>query len=96
MKTRRHSPNLIQMLLLIGIAAGLTNVLGRMVKDDRQGWALVAVISILLMGGVAVVYWSEAQGNPAFATLNIDTAPNALQAGGNMEVPTSRPSRSDQ
>jgi potassium-transporting ATPase potassium-binding subunit len=77
--------NLIQMLLLIGIAAGLTNVLGRMVKDERQGWALFAVMSILLIGGVVVVYWSEAQGNPAFASLNIDTAPNALQAGGNME-----------
>jgi potassium-transporting ATPase potassium-binding subunit len=77
--------NLIQMLLLIGIAAGLTNVLGRMVKDERQGWALFAVMSILLIGGVVVVYWSEAQGNPAFAALNIDTAPNALQPGGNME-----------
>ena len=77
--------NLIQMLLLIGIAAGLTNVLGRMVKDERQGWAIFAVMSLLLIGGVAVVYWSEAQGNPAFAALNIDTVSNALQAGGNME-----------
>jgi potassium-transporting ATPase potassium-binding subunit len=77
--------NLIQMLLLIGIAAGLTNVLGRMVKDERQGWAIFAAMSILLIGGVAVVYWSEAQGNPAFAALNLDTTQNALQAGGNME-----------
>jgi potassium-transporting ATPase potassium-binding subunit len=77
--------NLIQMLLLIGIAAGLTNVLGRMVKDARQGWAIFAAMSILLIGGVAVVYWSEAQGNPAFAALNLDTTQNALQAGGNME-----------
>jgi K+-transporting ATPase ATPase A chain len=77
--------NLIQMLLLIGIAAGLTNVLGRMVKDERQGWALFAVMSILLIGGIVVVYWSEAQGNPAFAALNVDTVPNSLQAGGNME-----------
>jgi potassium-transporting ATPase potassium-binding subunit len=77
--------NLIQMLLLIGIAAGLTNVLGRMVKDARQGWAIFAAMSILLIGGVAAVYWSEAQGNPAFAALNLDTTQNALQAGGNME-----------
>jgi len=34
------------MLLLIGITAGLTNVLGRMVKDERQDWALFAVMSI--------------------------------------------------
>src|SRR6201982_2339676 len=42
--------NLIQMLLLIGIAAGLTNVLGRMVNDERQGWAIFAVMGILQIG----------------------------------------------
>ena len=47
--------NLAQMLLLIGIAAGLTNVLGWMVKDERQGWALFAVMSILLFIGVVTV-----------------------------------------
>src|SRR5262249_49582338 len=41
--------NLVEMLLLIGIAAGLTNVLGRMVNDERQGWALFAVMSALLL-----------------------------------------------
>ena len=77
--------NLAQMLLLIEIAAGLTNVLGRMVKDERQGWALFAVMSILLFIGVVTVYWSEAQGNPAFAAFSVDSAPSELQAGGNME-----------
>jgi potassium-transporting ATPase potassium-binding subunit len=77
--------NLIQMLLLIGIAAGLTNVLGRMVKDERQGWALFAVMSVLLLIGITTVYWSESHGNPAFAALNIDSNPSQLQAGGNME-----------
>jgi potassium-transporting ATPase potassium-binding subunit len=47
------------MLLLIGIAAGLTNVLGRMANDERQGWALFAVMSVLLFIGVVTVYWSE-------------------------------------
>jgi potassium-transporting ATPase potassium-binding subunit len=77
--------NLVQMLLLIGIAAGLTNVLGRMVKDERQGWALFAVMSILLLIGVVTVYWSESHGNPAFTAFNVDSTPSALQAGGNME-----------
>jgi K+-transporting ATPase ATPase A chain len=77
--------NLAQMLLLIGIAAGLTNVLGRMASDERQGWALFAVMSILLFIGVVTVYWSEAQGNPAFAAFSVDPAPSELQAGGNME-----------
>ena len=77
--------NLIQMLLLIAIAGALTNVLGRMVKDERQGWAIFAAMGILLSVGVAIVYWSEAQGNPAFAAFSVDAAPSALQAGGNME-----------
>src|SRR5271169_3173618 len=77
--------NLVQMLLLIGIAAGLTNVLGRMVNDQRQGWAIFAVMSILLFIGVITVYWSESQGNPAFAAFNVDSTPGAFQAGGNME-----------
>jgi K+-transporting ATPase ATPase A chain len=77
--------NLVQMLLLIGIAAGLTNVLGRMVQDERQGWAIFAVMGILLFIGVMTVYWSESHGNPAFAAFNVDSTPGALQAGGNME-----------
>jgi K+-transporting ATPase ATPase A chain len=76
--------NLVQMLLLIGIAAALTNVLGRMVKDERQGWALFAVMGILLLVGVTTTYWSEAHGNPV-AAFNVDSTPSALQAGGNME-----------
>src|SRR6516162_9596899 len=77
--------NLAQMLLLIGIAAGLTNVLGRMANDERQGWALFAVMGILLFIGVTTVYWAESHGNPAFTAFNVDSAPSALQAGGNME-----------
>jgi K+-transporting ATPase ATPase A chain len=73
------------MLLLIGIAAALTNVLGRMVNDERHGWAIFAVMGILLFIGVTIVYWSESHGNPAFAAFNDDSAPSALQAGGNME-----------
>jgi K+-transporting ATPase ATPase A chain len=77
--------NLAQMLLLIGIAAGLTNVLGRMANDERQGWALFAVMGILLFIGVVTVYWSESHGNPAFAAFYVDPGPSELQAGGNME-----------
>jgi K+-transporting ATPase ATPase A chain len=77
--------NLVQMLLLIRIAAALTNVLGRMVQDERQGWAIFAAMGILLFIGVTTVYWSESHGNPSFAVLNVDAAPSALQAGGNME-----------
>ena len=77
--------NFIQMVLIFSIGAGLTNVLGRMVKDERQGWAIFAAMGVLFLMGVATVYWAEAPGNPAFAALNVDQAPSALQAGGNME-----------
>jgi K+-transporting ATPase ATPase A chain len=68
------------MLLLIGVAAGLTNVLGRMAGDQRQGCAIFAVMAVLLVMGIVTVF-----ANPAFAPYPIDSAPGALQAGGNIE-----------
>jgi len=77
--------NLIELLAIFSIGAALTNVLGRMVRDERQGWALFAAMGLLFLAGVATAYWSESHGNPAVAALNVETAPGALQAGGNME-----------
>ncbi len=77
--------NFIQLLLIFSIGAGLTNVLGRMVKDERQGWAIFAAMGVLFLVGVTTAYWSEGAGNPALAAFNVDSAPSALQAGGNME-----------
>ena len=71
--------NLIEMVLIFGVSAGLTYTFGLMVKDSRQGWALFAVMAVLFFMGVAVAYWSEAAGNPAFAKMGIDAS------GGNME-----------
>jgi K+-transporting ATPase ATPase A chain len=77
--------NLVQLLSIFSIGAALTNVLGRMVHDERQGWAIFAAMGILFLAGVTTAYWSESHGNPAVAALNVDSAPGALQAGGNME-----------
>jgi potassium-transporting ATPase potassium-binding subunit len=77
--------NLVQLLSIFAIGAALTNVLGRMVHDERQGWAIFAAMGLLFLGGVTIAYWSESHGNPAIATFNVDAAPNELQAGGNME-----------
>src|ERR1700722_11176018 len=77
--------DLIQVLLIFCIGASLTNVFGRMVGSQRQGWAIFAVMGILWFAGVTTAYWAEAPGNPAFAALQVDQAPGALQAGGNME-----------
>ena len=71
--------NLVQMLLIFSLGAGLTNVFGRMVGNQRQGWAIFAVMFALFLAGAAVSYWAEASANPAFATLNLDLAT------GNME-----------
>jgi potassium-transporting ATPase potassium-binding subunit len=77
--------NLIQMLLIFSIGAGLTNVFGRMVGSQRQGWAVFAIMGVLFLVGVVTCYSAESAGNPAFAAFHVDQAPNALQAGGNME-----------
>ena len=77
--------NFVQIVLIFSIGAALTNMFGRMVGDQRQGWAVFAVMGILFLGGVVVAYWAEAAGNPAFAPLGIDSVASALQAGGNME-----------
>jgi K+-transporting ATPase ATPase A chain len=77
--------NLVQLITIFSIGAGLTNVLGRMVRDERQGWAVFAAMGFLFLAGVTTAYWAESHGNPAFAQFNVDTAPGVMQAGGNME-----------
>ena len=77
--------NYLQIILIFALGASLTNVFGRMVGNQRQGWAIFAVMFVLFLGGVATAYWAEAAGNPAFAALHVDQTASALQAGGNME-----------
>jgi len=77
--------DLIQMVLIFSLGAALTNVFGRMVGNERQGWAIFAVMAVLFLAGTAVVYQAEAAGNPAFAPFHLDQTASALQAGGNME-----------
>ena len=77
--------NLIEMVAIFAIGVGLTNVFGRMVGNERQGWAILAAMALLFLVGVATAYWAESAGNPQIAALGVDTTPSALQAGGNME-----------
>ncbi len=69
--------NMIQMVAIFAIGASLTNVFGRMVGNERQGWAIFTAMGILFVAGVAICYWAEAAGNPLIHALGID--------GGNME-----------
>ena len=77
--------NLVQIILIFSLGAALTNMFGRMVGDQRQGWAIFAAMGLLFLAGVAVAYPAESQANPAFAALRIDQSVGPLQAGGNME-----------
>ena len=69
--------NLIEMVSIFAIGAALTNVFGRMVGDERQGWAILAAMAVIFVAGVAVAYAAEAAGTPALTALGLD--------GGNME-----------
>jgi K+-transporting ATPase ATPase A chain len=69
--------NFVQMLSIFVLGAALTNVFGRMVGNQRQGWAILAVMGVLFIAGVAVTYWAEAGGTTALSSLGL--------TGGNME-----------
>jgi K+-transporting ATPase ATPase A chain len=69
--------NLIELLLIFSLGAGLTYMYGKMVKDTRQGWAIFATMAILFFVGFTVAYWAESAGNPIVHHMGV--------AGGNME-----------
>jgi K+-transporting ATPase ATPase A chain len=77
--------NFLEMLAIFTIGASLTHTFGRMVKDQRQGWAIFAAMMTLCVLGVAVIYWNEARGNPVLHRFGVDMAAGPAQAGGNME-----------
>ncbi len=68
--------NLIQMLAIFTIPAGLTYMFGKMVGDTRQGWALFSAMSVLFLAGVMVLYSAEAAGNPILTRLGLASSGN--------------------
>jgi K+-transporting ATPase ATPase A chain len=69
--------NFVQMVSIFLLGAALTNVFGRMVGNQRQGWAILAAMGVLFIAGVAVCYWAEAHGTATLNALGL--------TGGNME-----------
>ena len=69
--------NLVQMLSIFAIGAGMTWCFGKAVGNTRQGWAILCAMMILFLAGLSVTYWQEAAGNPMLHQLGV--------AGGNME-----------
>jgi K+-transporting ATPase ATPase A chain len=74
-----------EMFLIFLLGVALTYTFGRMVDDQRQGWALFAAMAVLFMVGVTIVYASEATANQAFSPLGVDQRAGPQQAGANME-----------
>jgi potassium-transporting ATPase potassium-binding subunit len=77
--------NLLEMIAIFAIGAGLTHTFGHMAGDRRQGWALFGAMAILFLIGAASAIWSEQRGNPLFAAMGINQRASAAQSGGNME-----------
>jgi K+-transporting ATPase ATPase A chain len=77
--------NLFEVLSILLIPAALCYTFGRMVGDTRQGWALLAAMTIVLVAFLALCYGQEQGGNPAFDRMGVDQRASAQQTGGNME-----------
>lgn len=69
--------NLVQMLSIFVLGAGLTLTFGKALGNLRQGWTILAAMLGLFLLGVTITYWAEAAGNPIHQVLGV--------AGGNME-----------
>ena len=77
--------NLLQILSMLAIPAGLTFTFGRMAGNMKQGIVLFAAMAILFAGGLAVMYGFERAGNPNLAKAGADQVASATQPGGNTE-----------
>ena len=77
--------NLLQMLAIFLIPAGLCLAFGEMVGDKRQGWTLLITMTVIFTAAVVAIMLAEQAGNPKIAALGVDQIGSALQSGGNME-----------
>lgn len=77
--------NFIEMLSILIIPAALCYTFGKMVNDTRQGWAILAAMTLIFVVLTGVAVWAEQNGNPAFTEIGIDQTASDQQPGGNME-----------
>jgi K+-transporting ATPase ATPase A chain len=77
--------NFWSMVTIFLIPSALTYLLGRMVRNQRHGWALWSAMFVLFLAGVTTAYWAEARGNPIHAARGVDVVASAGNPGGNME-----------
>jgi len=77
--------NFVEVLAILVISAALCYSFGVMVGDTRQGWSLLAAMTIISVALLGVVLWAEQTGNPLVAAMGVDIKASNLQPGGNME-----------
>ncbi len=75
----------LEMLAILVIPAALCYTFGKMIGDTRQGWAILAAMTIIFIMALSLTTWSEQRGNPSLAALNVDQTASTIQPGGNME-----------
>lgn len=77
--------NFLEMLSILLIPVALCYTFGKMTGDTRQGWALLATMTLIFVVLLVVAVWSEQHGNPAFPPMGIDQTQTNINPGGNME-----------
>jgi K+-transporting ATPase ATPase A chain len=77
--------NFLETLAILLISAALCYTFGKAVGDTRQGWAVLAAMTVIFVGAAIAAMSFEQQGNPLLAKLGADQTVSALQSGGNME-----------
>jgi potassium-transporting ATPase potassium-binding subunit len=77
--------NFLELLAILMIPAALCYTFGKMVGDTRQGWAILAAMTIIFVVLLGVVVWAEQTGNPTIAALGVDIKQSNINPGGNME-----------
>ncbi|MFN0195380.1 MAG: potassium-transporting ATPase subunit KdpA [Planctomycetaceae bacterium] len=77
--------NFLQLLAILLIPAALCYTFGEMVNDRRQGWVVLAAMTVVFVAMLGLCVVSEQQGNPAFSHLDVDQTAGEFHSGGNME-----------
>ncbi len=75
----------LELIAILILAGALCYTFGRMVGDTRQGWAVLAAMTLVLVGCLACAQWAEQAGNARLRALGVDDSASAAQPGGNME-----------
>jgi K+-transporting ATPase ATPase A chain len=77
--------NFLELLAILLLPAAMVYTFGKMVGDTRQGWAILAAMTVLFVALLGTAVWAEQSGNPALTVLGVDQNASAAQSGGNME-----------